>query len=226
MLYSQSTSDETAIELLDKDGARALVESFPPPSALVVGAVLDHLDDHFRSFIAQSPLCFVSSCDENGLQEVSPRGDPSGAFRVIDEKRLAIADRPGNNRVDTLKNLLVNPQIGLIFLVPGIEHTLRISGKARISVDKRLLALLSLSERLAPRLAIVVEVEKAHLHCAKAFRRSRIWEVESHAARESVPSFTKTIADQVKMAEERRSEFEARIARNNVEGLWEGRVSD
>lgn len=225
-MHPQATMEQNEVELLDEEAARRLIESFPPPSALVIGAVLDHVDEHLRYFLAQSPLCFISSCDENGVQEVSPRGDPPGSFRIINEKQLAIADRPGNNRIDTLKNLLVSPHVGLIFVIPGIEHTVRISGKARISVDSKLLASLSISERRPPRLAIIVEVEKAHLHCAKAFRRSRLWEVESHAAPEAVPSFTKTIADQVKMAEEKRHEFGARIAKNNVEGLWEGPASE
>lgn len=219
-------ANSAAIQLLDMQDAGKLVESFPAPSPIVMGAVLDYIDDHFAKFISLSPLCFLSTCDENGVQEVSPRGDPAGSFKIIDEKKFAIADRPGNNRIDTLKNLLVNPQMGFIFVIPGIDHTLRISGRGRLSLDPALLESMTIADRMAPRVAIVVEVEKAHLHCAKAFRRSRIWEQESHVPSNAVPSFTKTIADQVKMAAEKQAEFEARIARNNVEGLWETRAPD
>lgn len=209
------------LALLENDAARELIEGFPPPSALVTGSVLDHFDAHMARFIDLSPLCFISSCDAVGVQEVSPRGDPPGSFRIIGERRLAIADRPGNNRIDTLKNLLVNPQLGLIFVIPGIDETLRVSGRGSISLDPDLLRSLSIGDRIPPRLAIIIDVEKAHLHCAKAFRRSRVWETSSHSARGALPSFTTMIADQVKMSADKRHEFEARVAKANVEGLWE-----
>jgi uncharacterized protein len=211
------------IAVLTREAAGKLIEGFRPPSALVTGSVLDHLDEHMRRFIALSPLCFVSSCDAAGVQEVSPRGDPPGSFKILSERRLAIADRPGNNRVDTLRNLLVNSQLGLIFIIPGVDETLRVSGRGQISVDGDLLKSMSIDGRMPPRLAIVVEVDRAHLHCAKAFRRSRAWAPDGHIARGDLPSFTTMIADQVKLSADKRAEFEARIATANTEGLWEGK---
>ena len=216
--------DASEVAILTQEAARNLIESFRPPSALATGCVLDHIDEHMRRFIALAPLCFVSSCDAAGVQEVSPRGDPPGSFRILSKRRLAIADRPGNNRVDTLRNLLVNSQLGLIFVIPGVDETLRMSGRGHVSVDDGLLRSMSIDGRMSPRLAIVVDVDRAHLHCAKAFRRSRAWEPDSYASRDELPSFTTMIADQVKLSADKRAEFEARIATANVEGLWEGKT--
>jgi PPOX class probable FMN-dependent enzyme len=210
----------TGVTLLDAEAARTLIDGFVPPSAVVTSSVLDHIDTHMRHFIETSPLCFISSADANGVQEVSPRGDPKGSFKVLNERTLAIADRPGNNRIDTLKNMVVNPQLGFIFVIPGVEETLRISGFGCISVDPDLLDSMSVQNR-APRLAIIVEVRKAHLHCAKAFRRSRVWEEDSHVQRNTLPSFATMIADQARLSEQKRLEFEARINRSNTENLWE-----
>ena len=210
----------TEVTLLDADAARILIEGFVPPSTLVTSSVLDHIDAHMRHFIEASPLCFISSADADGVQEVSPRGDPQGSFKVLNERTLAIADRPGNNRIDTLTNMLVNPQLGLIFVIPGVEETLRISGFGCISVDPDLLTSMSVQNR-APRLAIIIDVRKAHLHCAKAFRRSRVWEQDSQVPRNALPSFATMIADQVKLSEQKRLELEARIDRSNTENLWE-----
>lgn len=218
--------DASEIAILTQEAVRKLIESFRPPSPLVTGCLLDHIDEHMRRFITLAPLCFVSSCDAAGVQEVSPRGDPPGSFRILSNKRLAIADRPGNNRVDTLRNLSVNSQLGLIFVIPGVDETLRLSGRGHVSIDDRLLRSMSIDGRMSPRLAIVVDVERAHLHCAKAFRRSRAWEPDSQVSRGQLPSFTTMIADQVKLSADKRAEFEARIATANVEGLWEGKPPD
>ena len=185
-------------------------------------SVLDHIDTHMRHFIETSPLCFISSADADGVQEVSPRGDPQGSFKVLNERTLAIADRPGNNRIDTLTNMLVNPQLGLIFVIPGVEETLRISGFGCISVDPDLLNSMSVQNR-APRLAIIIDVRKAHLHCAKAFRRSRVWEQNSQVPRntETLPSFATMIQIRSSFQSKSGSKLEARIDRSNTENLWE-----
>jgi PPOX class probable FMN-dependent enzyme len=208
------------VKLLDADAAKSLIEGFAPASDLVTSSVLDHINAHMQRFIETSPLCFISSAGPDGIQEVSPRGDPPGSFKVLNERTLAIPDRPGNNRIDTLSNMLVNPQLGLIFVIPGVEETVRISGMGRISVDPDLLGSLSVHNR-APRLAIVIEVTKAHLHCAKAFRRARVWEQDSQISRNVLPSFATMLADQVRLSEQQRLELETRIARANTENLWE-----
>ena len=129
------------------------------------------------------------------MADVSPRGDPCGFVHVIDNKTLAIPDRPGNNRLDTLENILANPSVGLLFLVPGFDDTLRVNGQARLSSDPHLLAAMAVNGRM-PKLAIVVEVAEVFLHCAKAFRRSGLWDPEARQDRREMPSLVKMILDQ------------------------------
>src|ERR1700676_4724628 len=128
--------------------------------------VLRGLDHHRRRIIAPSPFCIVATQGPNGA-DISPRGDPAGFVRVLDEFTLLVPDRVGNNRLDTMTNLLVNPRIGLLFLVPGMNETLRINGTARITDDARLLAPSAVKDR-TPKVGIVITVEEALLHCAKA----------------------------------------------------------
>jgi PPOX class probable FMN-dependent enzyme len=213
------TAASTDVSLLSAEAAKALIDGFVAPSALVTSAVLDHIDSHMRHFVETAPLCFISSADADGVQEVSPRGDPQGSFKVLNERTLAIADRPGNNRIDTLRNLLVNPQLGVIFVIPGLNETLRISGLGRISVDSHLLSSMSVQNR-APRLAVIVEVRKAHLHCGKAFRRSRVWEQNSQGPPKTLPSFATMIGHQVNLSEQKRRELEARSESESIETLW------
>ena len=125
--------------LLDAAGAAALVGSYGAVSKGAALKDIGRLDPHMARFISMSPICMVATADAEGKQDVTPRGDPPGSFKVLDEKTLALCDRPGNNRLDTLKNLLVNPEIALIFLVPGIAETVRVAGTARLSVDPELL---------------------------------------------------------------------------------------
>jgi len=116
----------------DLAGLRAL---YPPAQGLAVQKTLDHLDAHARAFIARSPFLTIGTQGADGRADVSPRGDPCGFVRVIDNKTLAIPDRPGNNRLDTLENIVANPSVGLLFLVPGFDDTLRVNGRARLSAD-------------------------------------------------------------------------------------------
>src|SRR6185437_646307 len=119
--------------LLSDEEARALVGSYPPVSPLAALKDIGRLDPHLARFIAMAPICFVSTSDAEGKQDVTPRGDPPGSFKVIDEHTLAFPDRPGNNRLDTLRNLVENPEIALVFLLPGTNETARVAGTARLS---------------------------------------------------------------------------------------------
>jgi uncharacterized protein len=207
--------------VLDAAGAAALVASYAPVSKGAAVKDIGRIDAHMGRFIALSPICLVATADASGKQDVTPRGDPPGAFKVLDEKTLAIADRPGNNRLDTLKNLLENPEIGLIFLLPGVAETVRVAGTAALSVDPALLESMAVQGK-APKCAIVVTVRQAYLHCAKAILRSRLWSGDYAVPKSSFPSIVAMIADQLGggMSEEDRKAGEARTEKAYKEGLW------
>jgi PPOX class probable FMN-dependent enzyme len=152
-------------------------------------------DKHARAFIARSPFLCIGTQNPDGKADVSPRGDPAGFVRVLDPQTLAIPDRPGNNRLDTLVNILANPSVGILFIVPGFDDTLRVNGQASLSTDPDLLASMSVEGRI-PKLAIVVEVKEAFLHCAKAFRRSQLWNPDQFQDRREMPSLINIILDQ------------------------------
>ncbi len=154
------------------------------------------LDKHSRRFIALSPFLTIGTQGASGRADVSPRGDPAGFVTVIDDHTIAIPERPGNKRLDTLSNILENPNVGLLFLIPGFEDTLRINGKATLSRDPALLARMAVDNR-PPKVAIVVAVEEAFLHCAKAFKRSRLWDPGSQVDRKVMPSLGRIILEQV-----------------------------
>lgn len=205
---------------LDAAGARALVASYPQPSKIAVGKDIGRLDANLRRYVERSPFCCVATADAAGNQDVTPRGDPPGSFKVLDERTVAIPDRPGNNRLDTLKNILENPNIGLIFLLPGMDETVRVNGTARLSDDPALLASMAV-EGKAPRCAIVVEVRQAYLHCAKAFRRSRLWTGENRVARSEFPTLACIVQDQLGLTADETRAVEERTERAYRDGLWE-----
>jgi hypothetical protein len=133
------------------------------------------LDVHCREFVARSPFLLLATSGATGQCDVSPKGDAPGFVLVLDERRLLIPDRPGNKRLDGMQNLLQNPHVGLIFLIPGVEETLRVNGRGWIVRDEDLLARCEAKGKV-PTLGIGVEVEEAFIHCAKAFKRSGLWE--------------------------------------------------
>ncbi len=172
------------------------------PAARATQKVLDHLDGHCRKFIALSPLCILSSADADGRADASPRGDPPGFVKVLDEKTLLLPDRPGNNQVDSLQNIVDNPGVGLLFLVPGMNETLRVKGKAEIVIDTKLLEPLTVKRR-APLSGLQITVEEAFLHCGRALLRSRLWDPEAQIERSSYPTYGQVLADQIKGADAR-----------------------
>ncbi|MCG7509166.1 pyridoxamine 5'-phosphate oxidase family protein [Mesorhizobium retamae] len=153
------------------------------------------LGRHAQEFIRRSPFLCIGTQDRNGKADVSPRGDPRGFVRILDERTLAIPDRPGNNRLDSLVNILANPSVGLMFVIPGFDDTLRVNGHATLTTDPDLLDSMSVNGR-TPKIAIVVEVKGVFMHCAKAFRRSRLWDPEHFQDRAEMPSLIKIILDE------------------------------
>jgi PPOX class probable FMN-dependent enzyme len=187
-----------------------LAALYPQPSALVIAKAIDHLDVHCRSFLALSPFMTLGTQSADGKGDVSPRGDKPGFALVLDDRALAIPDRPGNNRLDSLRNIVANPAVGLLFLIPGVEEMLRVNGNAHLSTDPALLARMAVDGK-PPRCAIVVELGEAYLHCAKAVKRSRLWEQEAQVARSALPSLARMVIEQTKRPSEEAIALEERL---------------
>lgn len=205
--------------LLDAEGAAALVASYAAVSKGAALKDIGRIDAHMARFIGLSPICLVSTADATGKQDVTPRGDPPGSFMVFDQHTIAIPDRPGNNRLDTLKNLLENPEIALIFLLPGTNETVRVAGTARLSVDPALLESMAVQGK-APKCAIVVSVRQAYLHCAKALLRSKLWTGEYAQPKGTFPSIGRMVGDQIGLSEEEKQQREAMTEIAYRDGLW------
>lgn len=173
----------------------ALLALFEATHALALQKCQDRLGAHAQAFIRRSPFVCIGTQSREGRADVSPRGDPAGFVRILDERTLAIPDRPGNNRLDSLRNLVTNPSIGLLFIIPGFEDTLRVNGQAQLVTEPGLLQRMSIQER-TPKIAIVVRVQEVFLHCAKAFRRSHLWDPAHLQPRSSMPSLVKMILDE------------------------------
>jgi len=154
--------------------ADELAVLYGSPVEAVVSKIIDHLDGHCRDFIARSPFVLVATADERGNCDVSPKGGPAGFVSVLDEKRLAIPDAPGNRLVYSLRNVAAGGRAGLLFVIPGMEETLRVNGRPWLPRDPAVLEPLAAGAK-PPKVAIGVEVEEAFLHCAKAFKRSALW---------------------------------------------------
>jgi PPOX class probable FMN-dependent enzyme len=147
---------------------------------------LDYISEHYRAFIEASPFVAVASCGPGGL-DCSPRGDPAGFVHVADEKTVLLPDRRGNNRLDTLKNIVADPRVALLFLIPGVGETMRINGRALIATDPELCARFTMQGK-APASVIVVTVESIYYQCQKALARSRLWDPEAQVDRASLPT--------------------------------------
>ena len=158
------------------------------------------LDPHSRNFIEKSPFVLIGSSDGEGNADVTPKGDKPGFVAVLDDVTLAIPDRPGNNRLDTWENIVVNPAVGLLFLIPGMNETLRVNGNGRITFDQSLRESLS-AEGKVPVSVLVVKVKAVYMHCAKAFMRSKLWQPESWPPRSAMPTLGEILKDQTKFAE-------------------------
>jgi hypothetical protein len=178
------------------ESPQQLREIYGEPMERAVKKQLTRLDRHCRNFIAMSPFLVIASSDPSGRCDASPKGDAPGFVRAIDETTLLIPDRLGNNRVDTLGNLLTRPGVGLIFFVPGINETLRVNGRATVTTDFAILEPLAVNGK-APRSGILVAAEEIYFHCGKALIRSDLWNPEKHIERGAWPSLGRIIAEQV-----------------------------
>jgi len=177
--------DTASIHLVtDEAELRAIIGS---PSETVLLKLGDRLNDLTRQFIERSPFVCVATAAADGGLDVSPKGDGPGFVRVLDERTLLIPDRPGNRLADSLRNLLADPRIALLFLIPGVGDTFRVNGRAVITDDAELLAP-SAIEGKPPKLGLLVSIEEAYTHCPKAMIRSDLWNPEHHIDRSALPS--------------------------------------
>ena len=172
-----------------------LRSQFAATHDIAIKKCLDHIDEHARAFVERSPFLCIGTQSADGAADVSPRGDPRGFVKILDHKTLLIPDRPGNNRLDTLSNILTNRKVGLLFLVPGFDDTMRINGWAELTREPDLLSMMTVKDRV-PGIAIAVHVEEVFIHCAKALRRSNLWDASLHQNRKDVPSLMNIILDQ------------------------------
>jgi PPOX class probable FMN-dependent enzyme len=163
-----------------------LRERYRQPSRLVQAKKVGSLDEATRAFIATSPFVLLATAAADGSCDVSPRGGPPGFVRVLDERRLALPDLSGNNLLDSLINVTSNAHVGLLFLLPGRDETLRVDGRAWVTVDPSLLGLWD-GELAPPKTVVGVDVEHAFIHCAKSFRRGRVWDPASWAGLAAAP---------------------------------------
>ena len=191
-------SDESHIIRSEED-LRAIIGE---PTSLAVIKSADRITPPMRRFIELSPFCCIASRNGAGEPDISPRGDPAGFVHIADERTLLIPDRPGNKRGDTLSNILQDPIVALIFLIPGVRDMLRVTGRAEITTDPALLALFPVGGKL-PKLVIRVHVEDALGHCSKAVRRSELWEDTWHPAKGAVPTLAELCTDHLGMPDEK-----------------------
>jgi uncharacterized protein len=167
------------------------------PDAMTANKKLDRIDDHFRRFIAHSPFLAMATADASGQADCSPRGDYPGFVKVLDERTLAIPDRPGNKIADSFRNLAENEGIGLLFLIPGLREVLRVNGRAYPTDEPEVLARMQ-TEASEPELALIVEVAEAYFHCGRAIIRSRLWDPASQALADGMPSAGEIVVAQLK----------------------------
>jgi len=169
---------------------------YKPAVGRAAEKVLYGLEKYSRQFIELSPFLVISSMGTDGVADISPRGEKPGFVKILDDKTVAIPDRPGNNRIDTFTNILSNPAVGLIFLIPGMNEVLRLQGDAEIRDDEDLMARFEVNGKL-PRAVVVVKLREVYLHCAKAIMRSELWEESNKIDRSIMPSMGQMLKEQI-----------------------------
>jgi uncharacterized protein len=174
----------TVGSITDEAALRALIGE---PADLVQAKISDHVNELTRRFIDLSPFFCLATSAPDGACDVSPRGDPAGFVRVIDECTLLVPERPGNRLADSLRNILRNPHVGLLFFIPGVGDTLRVNGRATIVTDAELLEPCAVEGKV-PKLGLLIEIDEVFTHCSKAFLRSQLWDAEHHVDRAELPS--------------------------------------
>lgn len=181
--------------------------------------VLDHIDEHCRVWIERSPFLVMSTVDKDGNLDASPKGDPAGFVKVVDEKTIAIPDRPGNHRFDSFQNIFETGRIGLVFLVPNRNEVVRVNGSAQIVRDAELRGSMAINGRI-PEFAIVVAVEEAFYHCGKAIIRSKLWAPDKAASVAGLPTYGEALFAQTQSGLTK-EEIDTRLKHNDENRLYD-----
>lgn len=179
---------------------------------------IDHIDEHCRSWIERSPFVVLSTANLAGQMDVAPKGDPAGSWKVLDQHTIAIPDRLGNNRADTFQNILENPRIGLMFVIPNRREVVRVSGSALIVRDTELLESMAVKNKL-PNFAIIVRVEEAMFHCGKSMIRSNLWNPEKWESIDGLPTYGQALVDHGKLGISV-DDMQAGVEQNAIESLY------
>ncbi|RIK44880.1 MAG: hypothetical protein DCC58_07665 [Chloroflexi bacterium] len=186
----------------------------PKADSLVFQKQIPRLDAHCRAFIEKSPFVLLATASADGRCDVTPRGDGPGFVQIADDTTLYLPDRPGNRRLDSMLNIVDNPHAGLLFLVPGVDETLRVNGVARLTTAPDLLASMAVKGK-KPLVAIELQVEEVFFHCARAFRRAKLWEPDTWIERSELPSLGQIIVDQIKGLEVTAADLDCSLAESN-----------
>ncbi|MGD1927176.1 MAG: MSMEG_1061 family FMN-dependent PPOX-type flavoprotein [Paracoccaceae bacterium] len=189
---------DDAYLVTDRASLRSIVPEAGPRAAV---KVIDHIDTHCARFIAASPFLVLGTYGPDGLVDLSPKGDPAGFVAVLDDKTLAVPDRFGNGRLDSFENLLENPAVSLIFVIPSHNDTLRVGGRGRLTTQPDILQRLAVKGR-APSLALIVTVEEAYLHCAKSMVRAQMWHPNAWPDTSDVPTMAEAMVTHGKLVEQ------------------------
>lgn len=202
--------------LTDEAGLRSVYRA---PAEPALRKEIDHLDENCRAFIAHAPFVVLSTAAADGRCDASPKGGPAGFVVVLDERRLAIPDLVGNNRLDSLSNLVENPYVALLFLIPGVDETLRVNGRAAVTTDPAVLDACAVHDR-RPKAAVGVDVEAAYIHCAKALKRGDVWQPERWPDVSDLPAPSCMLSEHMAMPELTPEVVESALAESYANRLW------
>lgn len=195
-----------------------LREFYRQPGEVPVRKELRQLDMHAKGFLSRSPFVLIGSQDGHGNADVTPKGDKPGFVKVLDDTTIAIPDRPGNNRLDTWENVVQNPAVGLIFLIPGMNETLRINGDGKLTADPDMREQFAVDGKPAVA-ALIVRIKAVYMHCAKAFLRSRLWNPEGWLPRSAMPTLGEILKDQLSLPETA-NEADSRLEDSYSKSMW------
>ena len=203
-------------ECLRSDGDLRTI--YKPPKSNTVAKTFSRIDQHTKRFIELSPFVCLGTTGEDGLGDVTPRGGEPGFIHVLNDTQLAMPDRPGNNRLDSLQNIVRRPGVGMLFFVPGFEDTLRLNGTAKITVNEALMQRFA-ADGKRPLAVVLIEVKEVYFHCAKALRRSGLWDSQSQQDRAAFPTMGEIYRDQLKLEMET-SVIDAYLEKDARENLY------
>lgn len=184
------------------------------------GKIIDHIDKHIRLWIERSPFLTIATYNASGQVDISPKGDPAGFVKVLDDKTLAIPDRPGNHRFDTFLNILDTGRIAVMFMVPNRREVVRVNGRAQVVRDRSLRESMSIQGRV-PDFAVVVQVEEAFYHCGRAVLRSRLWEPEKAVSTDGLPTYAEAVFEQAKITDRSLAELDEGFQGNEKHRLYD-----